>query len=499
MTIDDYGGGIDLKKSVKNLIFGIASQAINIVMGFILPYLFISNLGSEANGLLSSMGQLFIYLNLLEAGVGATSLQALYKSVADNDCSSINSKLVAASKHYHKTGRYYFLAIILLTIIYPYIIESDINTETIMLAVFLQGCGSLISYSIRSVYILLLQAEGDIYVISILQLASSALRNLGKVIVIYINGGIIGIQLVQLLSILFETICVYLYIHKKYSWIDLKVSPDFSGLKQSKAALIKTVSFLVFNRTDIIVITLISRDLKLVSVYSVYSLVFEAIQNISDTICNSYQYKIGQISQTSVNQFREYYQKYRIISSYVIFLLNSVGFLLIIPFLRIYTKEVTDINYIITWLPELFFVMKVLYGIRSVHKQAVDAVGHFQKTQIIAIVEMIINLVTSIGLIYLFDIRGVVLGTIIALLVGVVAYIKYVNRNILNCKDVKFSILLSVMCVLIVLVIFINRFLGVNCTTYYELIKYALFVLIIIGALNLSIYFIIKALKHKHI
>lgn len=111
-------------------------------MGFILPYLFITNLGSEANGLLSSMAQLFIYLNLLEAGVGATSLQSLYKPICENNKEEINHKLSAAYQHYLKTGIYYAIAIIVFTIVYPYIVDSSLSDNTIRMVVLIQGCGS---------------------------------------------------------------------------------------------------------------------------------------------------------------------------------------------------------------------------------------------------------------------------------------------------------------------------------------------------------------------
>lgn len=62
------------------------------------------NYGSEANGLIASIVQIISYFALLEAGVGAASLQALYKPVAGNDRSHINSILAATSSYYKKPG-----------------------------------------------------------------------------------------------------------------------------------------------------------------------------------------------------------------------------------------------------------------------------------------------------------------------------------------------------------------------------------------------------------
>lgn len=56
------------KRSLYNLCFSIFSQAVTFAMGIIIPKLFIVNLGSETNGLVSSVGQVLAYVGLLEAG-----------------------------------------------------------------------------------------------------------------------------------------------------------------------------------------------------------------------------------------------------------------------------------------------------------------------------------------------------------------------------------------------------------------------------------------------
>lgn len=58
------------------------------------------NYGSEANGLVASITQIIAYLSLLEAGVGAASIQALYRPIGQNDRSKINDILAATSIYY---------------------------------------------------------------------------------------------------------------------------------------------------------------------------------------------------------------------------------------------------------------------------------------------------------------------------------------------------------------------------------------------------------------
>ena len=85
-------------------------------------------LGSEANGFMASITQIFVYMSILEAGVGTAAIQALYKPIGLDDKHKINGILSATSKYYKKTGKYYLLAVVVMSIIYPLCIKSNIGT-----------------------------------------------------------------------------------------------------------------------------------------------------------------------------------------------------------------------------------------------------------------------------------------------------------------------------------------------------------------------------------
>ena len=64
---------------IKNIIYSFGIRIIILILGFILPRLLITSFGSEVNGLLSTVTQIFAYLALLEAGIGNSAVNALYK------------------------------------------------------------------------------------------------------------------------------------------------------------------------------------------------------------------------------------------------------------------------------------------------------------------------------------------------------------------------------------------------------------------------------------
>ena len=93
------------KRSVYNVLFGVLNQLLLIALGIFLPRLILVNLGSESNGLLNSVNQIFAYFTLLEAGVGAAALQALYGPVGMSDHKEIN-QILAATDRYYKLPNY---------------------------------------------------------------------------------------------------------------------------------------------------------------------------------------------------------------------------------------------------------------------------------------------------------------------------------------------------------------------------------------------------------
>ena len=68
-----------------NLISSLVYQVVLITLSFLLPRLYLENFGSEVNGVLSTIKQIFTYMVLLEAGVGLATTQALYKRIGEKN------------------------------------------------------------------------------------------------------------------------------------------------------------------------------------------------------------------------------------------------------------------------------------------------------------------------------------------------------------------------------------------------------------------------------
>lgn len=101
----------------NNLISSLIYQVVLISLSFLLPRLYLENFGSEVNGVLSTIKQIFVYMVLLEAGVGLATTQALYKKFGEKDYKSANEVLSATNSYYIKTGIIYLAIVLIIAIV----------------------------------------------------------------------------------------------------------------------------------------------------------------------------------------------------------------------------------------------------------------------------------------------------------------------------------------------------------------------------------------------
>lgn len=419
------------KRSIYNIIIGVLGQTITIVMGIILPKLFITSYGSEVNGLMTSITQIYVYIGLLEAGIGAATIQALYKPIANDEKEEINSILASTDRYYKKTGFYYFIAIILFALIYPFTIKSDISKTSIFLVIIFTGIGSAINYLFQGKYKLLLTAEGKSYVVSSIATIINVVTNIGKIICIYLGYNIVIIQLVYCLINISQMIIFGVYIKRYYKWLDLSVKPNNGAISQKNFVLIHQISSMVFSNTDILILTYFT-NLKIVSVYSIYNMIYTTISNILAAVNSGLVFTLGQTFQVDKKKYIKLLDCYETYYMSINFALYTITFLLISPFLKLYTAGITDINYIDKYLPILFLCVQTLIAGRSAMLNTINIAGHFKNTWKRSVIESIINLVVSLIFVRKYGIYGILIGTISALLYRTVDIIIYSNVKILN-------------------------------------------------------------------
>ena len=447
-----------------NLLSGILYQVVLIALSFLLPRLYLENFGSEVNGVLSTIKQIFAYMFLLESGIGLATTQALYKPVAEKNYGKVSSIISATNKFYCKIGFIYSAIVLAIAVVYAYIIPTSIPSGVLFGIIILTALPALFSYFLQAKYRILLEVDGRKYVITNSETILQLLSNVGKILVLLLTDSLILIQLVYCVLSLTQLAYVYINAKRRYKWLNTKAEPDYEAISQRKSVLVHQVSGMVFNNTDILLLSFLC-DFKVVSVYTIYNIFFSQVQNFITSITSGFSFALGQMFHTDREKFLKVYNVYEtfyIMSTFVVYTLMAV---FLLPLIQIYTKGINDANYTNVYLVILFVIMNLLSNGKLPSNHVLEFSGKFEETRSHAIWEMVINISVSILAILKWGICGAILGTIVALSYRGTMMIYYSNKKVLErgmFNTYKLWLVNGAVFALIMCIFFVDSFSGVS-------------------------------------
>ena len=222
------------KDVVINLVVSAVTQIITLALGLVLPRLILLTWGSEYNGLLSSVTNIMSYLALLEAGLNTAMLQALYKTVGQNDREQTSIVVRTAQRYYYKISIVYAAMVVGIAFLYPLVVETAISYWEIVAIIVLQGLVGVINFAFRAAYQQLLNAEGKYYVISLITFLTTVLTYTAKIAAIKIFDSVIIMQVMSVFVILVQVAIYATYFNQHYKWINKNAQCDESLIGRQK-------------------------------------------------------------------------------------------------------------------------------------------------------------------------------------------------------------------------------------------------------------------------
>lgn len=464
-----------MRRGIKNIIIGASGQLIILILGIVVPRFILSNYGDETNGLIGAIGQLFTYLALIEAGVGQSALQALYKPVAENDRPRISCIICATKKMFGKLTIVYCAVVVVFALVYPFLITIN-DTQTLsfmgsthfavfMLIVF-QGVSNAVGFYYSATIKQLLTAEGYNYIIVNITTIIRAVTSIFRILLMNLRVNIVVLQGVYLILAVVEALLYRIVIAKKYPWLENNAYPDVQALSQRSAFIIHEVANVIFSSTDMLVLSVFC-SLSEVSIYSVYSLVFAALSALINQIHGGCFFILGQAYSQDKERYKRIHDAYDALYIAFVFALITTAYVMILPFIKLYTSDVTSITYVDPWLPLLFSLIQLLSCCRITSSNLIKIAGHARQTIGRAIFESSMNFIVSLILIQFIGIYGVLIGTIVALLYRTNDMILYANHIILNRRATKTYRIVILNLLLFTIMATITRFFSFEFITDY--------------------------------
>lgn len=458
---------------LKNIIYGFGSKFIILILGIIIPRIIIVSYGSELNGFLSTITQIFTYFALLEAGIGNSAVNALFSPLERQDIERANRGVGQARSYYRKTTIAYVLIVAAFAFVYPFLMPSGIDKSVMIKVILLQGAPHAINFYFCAVYEQLLMADGKRYISENVQLVINILTSAAKVVLILCGFDIVAVQLAFFIITLIKIPVVILYCNRKYTWLSFSVKSDENLLKERSAFVVHEVSSTIFSNTDVFIISVFC-GFETASIYTVYNMIFSALNSFVFTADSGLGFVLGRNLDKPKDMLRKIFDVYSTLYTYVVFVIMTSATVLSIPFVTLYMRGVDDVNYIVKWVPVLFGLINVMSGSRAISSRLISVSGHAKLTQNRSLIETGINIVASLILVVFFDIYGVLLGTVIALLYRMNDMIIYANKKILERSPKKTYTVLIIFFVLYATSVFLANNIQWNIDSYGVFFLYGL-------------------------
>lgn len=471
-------------------------QVVNLLVGLFLPRLYLAVYGSEINGVISTVNSFTSYFTYLEAGLGLTLIHSLFKPLAENNTSELNGILSYSKKRYQNISFIYFVLVVAFSLIFPITkATQDIGKIEFALLVFVIGIYGALDFFTMSKYRVLLTADRKEYVISNAMTLAQICRFAFTWILLQFEMSVVIVKLVPIFTLLIRSLILRLYIKKKYENINYN-SKEHINIETSKShwdALLLQISISTSVSLPTIIISQIL-DYKEANVYAVYSLVISAMISITSSLSSGVSPMLGR-SIAEGKSINKTYEIFDFVVAIIISIVFSITAVMLLPFVKLYTNVVDDINYIHPLYAILISIWGALYAYRIPVTAVINAAGIYTENRTHNIINLVMQFALCVIAAIFWGIPGLIIVMIISSLQRNIS-LTIVNNKVLLHSSIKNCILYQILMIVLIAASFCASY-SIISNIEVSIVKWCLvaFLVAIIEAILCIAVFV--ALNHK--
>lgn len=420
------------------MITGLFQELVAVICGLILPRVILAYFGSAYNGIVNSITQFMAFSVVFRSGLGAVTNAALYKPLAEGNTDSVSEIMVATKSFMNKVGFMLVLFILGFAFMYPFLVADELDYWFSFSLVVIIGASSFVENMFSIKYKILLQADQKYYIQTVFSVVAQILSTVFSIVLIVCGFGIHVVKIGALLGMMSTPFLLKFYVDRHYQ-INWKAKPDNVALESRWDAFAQQLANIANNNVPTVVMSFFI-TLSEISVYSVYYMVVHNITKLFNSALNGVKATFG--NMLAKNETVNLQKRFNDIE-FLVYTCSTIVFvtsaILITPFVLVYTKSVTDVNYNQYWLGIFISLVSMMSVIRIPYQLLVEAAGIFKDTRNGAFLEIILNILFSIVFLQMFGIIGVVIGGFVA------AVVRTTQFAVISCKRVLKVSALSVL------------------------------------------------------
>lgn len=423
------------KKFMYNSLSTALYQIVVMLVGFVTPRVILQFYGSELNGLVSSINQFITYFSLIEAGIAGAATFSLYKPLAENDHDGVSAIVSATKKFYNQSGMLFVGLVALMAATYPFLVKTeDLSVPAVAILVLALGAKGFLEFFTLAKYRVILTADQKTFVISNASSVYIILQMIIIVVLAMLRVNIVVVYSVAILALWTRSFLLRRYVRRNYPYINYKAKPNVHALDQRWDALFLQVLGAAQTGAPVLLATVFT-SLTEVSIYSIYNMVFTGINGVLSIFVNGLSSGFGDvIARKETKTLQHSYKDFEFIYYIIITIVYTVAAVMLLPFIRLYTRGITDANYIQPIIALLFVVNGLLYNLKTPQGMLVIAAGMFKETRYRSLAQALIIIVGGAILAPFFGLVGILIASCLSNLYRVIDLLFFVPHRITKLR-----------------------------------------------------------------
>lgn len=408
------------KKSVKNMISGMAYRILSMLTAFVVRTVFIKCLNNDylsVNGLYSSILSM---LSLAELGFGTAMVYSMYKPLGEQDWRKLSQIMRLYKRVYCLIGTFILVVGLCLVPFLDVLIKDKPNLPNLTLYYILFLGNSVISYWFFAYRNSILQADQKAYIVSNYSSLFNLIKSGLQIILLIVFHDFTIYLLTQIVCTVLQNVMLAARVKKEYPIFgkadkeELAQEEKMRIFKDVKALMLQKVSFKILNTSDSLIISAFV-GIGWVGVLSNYMMVEEAVVAVLTQLTGSITASLGNFFAKEDRESG--YELFRRIDfiNFWMYGFSAVAFVVLLnPFVELWLgrlgKEYILSQTVVVALVLRFFVegyMNMMSTFRS-------TLGLFTQGQYLPLLVAALNIVFSISLSIPFGVAGVIIATPLA-------------------------------------------------------------------------------------
>lgn len=410
--------------STKSAMTAIIQNFVKIIIQFIFRSFFIRYLSVDLLGVNSAIAGVLNLLSVTELGLSSVITFNLYKPVAEGNQEKINAIIKFYRKFYMVIGG---IVLVLGLCLLPFldVLIKDVSTLDVNVhLVFVLALVSTVASYFCSYRCVLFTAYQDQYKANVINTIIVSTCSIIQILTIILFKDYYAYLIAQFLSALLGNIAIHAYTKKAYSSVKINSSDSLNAEDKKeiytniKGMVYHKISAAVIQGTDSLIISAFI-GATLLGKYSNFSLFTTNIVAIFALLSVSLMGAVGNL--VAEGNPEKSYKIYNILKLIFFWLAGFCSICLLVllnPAIEVWASiGKWDANTV--WTFDMFTIIIIvvnfyLYSSRIISGTFRECVGHFDKDRFKGIIEAAINVITSLLLVQILGIAGVLLGTIIS-------------------------------------------------------------------------------------